>query len=266
MSTLWRSPKKWVVLLVVAGLGMLLVVPIRNLVGVIAVQNAVEQDWEVEFDDSADPLNQSPNFLPPSTNAAVKNFLFETLRDPPDRKGDTLSNKMHRHQTYYERFDVLFRSPIKKIDIDGFGTFRGDLGAALARFPNLRCVWIDGGSPTIPSESEWTHLCAELRGLENLEEIKIGGALITDASIAPLAGHPNLRSLTLGFSRVTDGCTKTFVAIPHLEFLSLVVLSPDVPAWLTSERKAAMEAALPTVKIFFPEDPEPETPETAPTP
>ena len=265
MRALLRRPKVWIAFLTLAILGLLLFLPIKNVLDVTAVQNAVQRDWEIDFIEASNPRGGPPAMLSASLDADVWNFLFEKFRDPPDTDDNTPTKMRMRNEVYYARFQAFFRGTIEEIRIDGFEAFSGDLGAALARFPHLRRVTVTDNDLDLPTEAEWTKLCAHLRALPHLESIELGGAWITDAALAPLSGHPHLRSIIIAYGRYTEACAKTFATIPHLTTLLFEDRIYNGDPSFPSEEKAAIRAALPGVIVKFPRPPAPvETPPADP--
>ena len=265
MRALLRRPKVWITLLTLAILSLLLFLPIKNVLDVTAVQNAVQRDWEIDFFDASRLPSGMPAMLPVSLDDDVENFLFEKFRDPPDVTDKTPTKMLNRNKVYQDRFRAFFRGPIQEININDFEAFYGDLGEALARFPDLRRVAVTNYGLNLPTEAEWTKLCAHLRALPKLESIELGGEWITDAALAPLAGHPHLRSVTIPYGSHTEACVKTFATMPHLATLHYGHQFLDVEDTLTPEKKAAIIAALPGVTVeFFKAVPPEEAPPTDP--
>ncbi len=214
-----------------------------------AVENAIDRDWEISFDRTG----SHPASLPSFVDSAAKTWFDWRYAATGGYDGSQPVKTRNRDSVYYERFQCLFRDPIEYINIGYPETFRGDnLGAALARFPELRFFGVFENEDTGPGESEWTALCRRLRALPRLEEIELGGSWITDAAIEPLGGHPNLRVVTILEGRLTPGCAKTFSTIPHLATLHIEWQRHDGDTWLTPEEERTMKAALPGVTLEVP--------------
>ena len=255
MRALLRRAKVWITLLTLAILSLLLFLPIKNVLDVTAVQNAVQRDWEIDFFDASRLPNGMPAMLPDRLNDVAWNYLLEKFHYVPETSGDTPAKLHYRNVVYHERFKAFFRGPIEEINVYYFEAFHGDLGAAFARFPHLRRVTVVDNKDTLPTEAEWTKLCTRLRALPNLESIELGGAWITDTALGPLAGHPHLRSLTITFGRHTEACVKTFATLPHLTTFHFGNQYSEAETPLTPEMKAAIIAALPGVTVEFPDPP-----------
>ncbi len=252
MRALLRRPKVWIALLTLAILGLLLFLPIKNVLDVAAVQNAVQRDWEIDFFDASRLPDGMPASLPSHLDFVAWNYLHEKVRYVPRTSDDTPEKMRYRNVVYHERFKAFFRGPIEEINVYTFEAFHGDLGAAFARFPHLRRVTVTDNEHDLPTEAEWTKLCTRLRALPNLESIELGGGRLTDAAISPLAGHPHLRSLSITIGRHTEACTKTLANIPYLNTFHFGYQFFDVKDTLTPEERAAIIAALPGVSIKFP--------------
>lgn len=233
----------WVFVILGASFALLLCIEMKTAFDVAAVQNAVQRDWEISFGPISQP--RKPPMLPEFIDAEVWDYLFRHYPEPADPNAPAKAR--NRNEVTYARFLSLFRGPIREIHIYECEAFCGDLGAALARFPNLRCVTVFDDSIT---ESEWTFFCKRLRALPRLEEIGLGGSWVTDAAIAPLATHPRLYTVSIDHGRLTTGGAKTFASIPHLTKLHIKESDEDVR--LSVADRASMSLALPGVSIDFP--------------
>ena len=251
MRALFRKRKTRLCLLVLAAIGLLLFRPIKKVLAVAAVQNAVQCDWEVEFVDASGIPNRKPAMLPQWIDLIAEDLFSLMCVVPSDKIATQSPNTFNFPSVHLERFRAPFHDSIQEIRIRSFEAFSGDLGSEFARFPDLRRVIVEEPGGYLPTESEWTHLCARLRELPHLEEIELGGMWVTDAAIAPLAGHPNLRSIYIKYGRLTDGCTKTFASIPHLSKLKIGFQSDEEGETLSRQIKAAIRAALPAVEVEF---------------
>jgi hypothetical protein len=244
--------KFWMGFCVVSGLALILWRPVQRVLNVAAVQNAVQRDWEIGF---GSPNGDHP---PPmigsffdSTAEAFFNRFFPSPYGYPN--GDLPAKSVNRTPVYIERFRAFFRPPIQEVHVFYFEALCGDLGAALTRFPQLRRVTVvteeEIGSPT---EADWKTLCTKLRSLPHLEKVVLGGAWMTDTSIAPLSGHPQLRKVSILYGHLTPASTKTFASMPHLIRLELKESIYEGEMELSHDGQKAMRAALPAVKIEFP--------------
>jgi hypothetical protein len=216
-----------------------------------AVQSTVQRDWEISFGYSTGP--DKPALLPARLDSAADDFFYRILGHTRVDDGSQTAHTRNRDVIYRERFRAFFRGPIQDVHIYDFEAFQGDLGAALARFPDLRrfTAWaVD--SDIHPTEAEWTQLCTHLRALPNLEEVEIGGIQLTDRAIAPLAGHPQLRRLSIVAGRLSPSSAATFATLPRLIKLQLGEQAHEGDAWLSAAEQAAMTATLPHTEIVSP--------------
>ena len=236
----FRKPKIWICLFVALSLALLLFVPVKRALDVAAVQNAVQLDWEIGFYDS------SRAHMPSMVPARVDDTVWDFLSWIHYKRG---YEKRNRREVNYQRFLALFRGSIEEINVYNFEAFCGDLGAAFARFPDLRRVKVFDDEPHFPTESEWALLCARLRALPNLEKIEFGGSWLTDAAIDPLAGHPSVRRICILRGRLTAECRVTFASIPHLSELHIEGQIHEGDKWLSQENRDAMIATLPNVSV-----------------
>ena len=194
MSFRSPKPKTWFWLFAIAAAALFLWSCIERVTSVAAVQNSLERAWEIDFNAGGCPAS-----LPTVIDDKVYDFLFDRF---PDKNGELLN----RDIIWHERFRALFRGPIRDIKIYEPDAFRGDLGVALARFPELQRVSVDGSvGENYPTEANWTLLCTRLRSMTQLKEVELGGTWVTDAAIAPLAGHPSLRIILINNGQLTVG-------------------------------------------------------------
>lgn len=245
MSIRLPKPKTWFWLFSIATVALVLWSCIERVASVAAVQDSLERAWEIDFNTGGCPAS-----LPASIDDRLYNFLFDRL---PDKEGDGRERYLNRNIIWHERLRALFRGPMRAISIYDPEAFRGDLGAALARFPELQRVSVDGSEgEKYPTEAEWMLLCTRLQSLPQLKEIVLGGTWVTDEAIAPLAHHPNLRIISINIGQLTVGSLKTFQTIPRLTKLHIEDLHGDAKPSLSPEDQKAMNTALPTVTIEFP--------------
>src|SRR5690606_32432855 len=129
---------------------------------------------------------------------------------------------------------------------------RGDLGAALLRFPELKklTVYENDSNP-----ADYKLLCQRIRRLPDLEEVELGGQQLTSDGLAELAGHPKLSRLniSLGGLLIADVLT-TLNELPALKVFELGnVYGPDEKNWESPGLPARFRAALPGVAVKLPE-------------
>jgi len=240
--------RTWTLLIVATVSLILLCIAIRQMLDVAAVQDAVQRDWEMAFTHTSDEKFVRPKLLPKFIDDAADHYLIKRYPDPSDFQ----NHVSYRYSVYHERFRAMFRGPIREIGIFDPEGFRGDLGAALLRFPGLRVVEVHDLNTPIPSEKEWELLCRRLRELPDLETLHLKGQWITDAAIAPLSTHPRLRSIAITWGTangLTPACLKTFASIPNLNELNIVGQNAPDGAWLTAEVQAELATARPGIKI-----------------
>jgi hypothetical protein len=236
--------KAWWCLLLVAFFAPLIWFAVQRNSDIKAVENAIDRDWELVFDQTGAP----PAALPSFVDSAAKKWFDWRYADSFGYDGYEPVKTRNRADVYHERFRCLFRGPIEEIIIGYPEKFRGDaLGAALARFPRLRYFCVEELDEKGLTESDWTLLCRRLRDLPQLEEVELGGPTLTNAALAPLAGHPKLRIVTIQDGRFTHECARTFSAIPHLTKLSIEGQSSEGNTWLAPDDEKTMRARLPGV-------------------
>jgi len=245
-----RFPKRACVSLFVLGFLWLFVLPAaRRNSDIKAVEDAVDRDWEISFDQT----DARPRRLPPFLDGWAEAWFDWRYADTYGYDGTQPVKTRNRGVVYHERFRCLFRGPIETINIGYPEKFRGDtLGAALARFPKLRFFAVVELEDTGLAESEWTLLCMRLRVLPQLEEIELAGPTLTNAAVAPLAGHPNLRVVTILDGRLSPGCIETFSTMPKLTTLHIEGQRYDGDTWLTPDEEAMMRGRLPSVTLEVP--------------
>lgn len=242
----------WLCLFLLGFLALLIWPAGRRISNIKAVQNAIDRDWEISFDQMGLPFGR-PARLPSFLDSRAKAWFDWRYASTGGYDGTQPVKTRNRDVVYYERFRALFRGPIEVIDIGYPEGFRGDdLGLALARFPKLRRFCVFENEDTGPSESEWALLCRRLRALPQLEELELAGCWLSDSAIAPLAGHPRLRVVTILEGRLSPGCTKTFAAIPNLSRLHIEGQRYEGDTWLTPAEEKMMRAALPAVTVEVP--------------
>ena len=244
-------------MLVIAILILLLWPPIHQVIAVAAVQNSLERGWEINF--GSQPV---PPGLPAFVDSQVDDLLYQMFANPPGIRKTQPISTLNRDLIYQERFRAFFRSPIREIDIADPEGFRGDLGAALARFPGLRRFTIFDNEQTGPTEADWKLLCTRLRALPDLEEVALAGPMITDAALAPLSGHPKITKVEIDYARLTPKSIETFASMPSLRELHIGDIINSEIEWPTPETLEKFKAALPNVKLTLPENP----PDLEPTP
>jgi hypothetical protein len=149
---------------------------------VAAVQSAVVRNWEIMFDKEG-RSDSMPKVL--------DDKLIEFLGNKENRWGEEIP-----YEVYRERVRALFRGRIEEILIYEHHGFRGDLGATLLHFPELKKLTVFENGELMPSEAELKLLCQRLRELPALEELELAGDQLSSGTLSPLAGHPKLRRLT----------------------------------------------------------------------
>lgn len=224
----------------------------------IAVQEAVARDWEIDYGyGSVHTPHSRPAALPALLDDAAEAWLDWVYRDTRGyTAGRHAVKTRNRNSVYHDQFRALFRGSIEEIHIYYPESFRPELTTALARFPQLRRFSLVENESTGPTEAEWMHLCTGLRALPQLEELELCGYWLTDEAIAPLAEHPGLRSIVISEGRLSAASSATFASIPRLKSLNLGELHPPEGEWRDANEaqatRGAFEAALPGVSVQFP--------------
>jgi hypothetical protein len=231
----------WVGAFCLLGVTLLALVEIQRWRDVAALQDVVESNYQITLES-----DDRPALLPEFIDAAVFRYLKRFNQEP----GEGPSHTQLYGDSLHDRFRALFRGPIRKIEIHYPDGTRGDMGAALQRFPRLRRVMLDGASGM--TESEFKVLCGQLRQLSNLKELTFIGMPATDAALAELAGHPRLRSITIILGNFTTKSAKTFASMPALRQLVLDGEAANGDPSLAPEIAKEMGAALPGVAIRSP--------------
>jgi len=226
---IWWLACPCILLLILIALG------IQRIVDVAAIQNSVSRNWELGFD-SDDPRTGRPRDLPA--------FVDEPVQHLFDWMFDSTVGTTNKQVVYDDLFRSLFRGPIHGITIYEPHMPRGDVGAALLRFPHLQQVWI--GLAEQFTASDWTLLCKRLRLLPELQDVDLDGNNLTDTCIIPLSGHPRLRKITIGGYQLTPMCLKTLSTLPSLTDVTI-----DQSSHFKPEDQKAMAAALPAVTFDF---------------
>lgn len=195
--------KRAIVLIALAIVGALLWRPIREGLAV-ATLNEAAKEADVQYSTT----RGGP--LPGIEDAAFNSIDWISKTSGGRVAGDT--------RFWKERFRSLYCGPIERIRIwDMLGGPPKNIGSTLKYFPDLR--ELDVRLP-LPS-GEWLKLCQTIRGLPRLEQLKLSGDHITDATIAALAGHNSLQSINLGRNAISPAAMITFATMPHLETVIL---------------------------------------------
>lgn len=215
----------------------------RRMAGVAAVQDSLERDWEINFNDGGRPAG-----LPAWADRALQKWIRKVLGPEPDYH--FLGQKPNRADVWCDRVRTLFRGRITEIEIWYPNRLRGDLGNALARFPSLRRVAIHDADF---SEKEWSYVFAGCHRLPRLEELNIGGHTLRDATIEGLAGLRSIRKVFINAGELAEACPETFAQMPKLKELTieqsaLGTRDTDPPV---SETQKMIREALPNVKVAF---------------
>jgi hypothetical protein len=213
MRTRRSKIKLALMLVVLMMLGAFLWGPVQQARNVAAVQDSLQR-LEVNFSES-----YYAEWLPESLDHKVADVIDFMYADAPGHRGKIVPGGMSGPKVYQERFRSLFRGPIEHIEIWDPECFCGDVGAALARFPQLRILALKEDGGDIP-EPQWIQACVGLRRAPKLHELTIGGDWFTDAALAGLAGHPTLSRLIVQCNHLSSGCGATLASMPRLKFLS----------------------------------------------
>lgn len=251
MSIWLQKTRAWMRPLLLASLIYLLWMAGQRISAVMAVQNAVNRDWEISFGYGWSGTTGKPVGLPHFVDAAVSAWFERRYAHTAGYDGSLPAKSRNRSTVYFERFRSLFRGPIHEIHVYYPETIPGDLGAALARFRGLRHVTVKETDDTV-TEPDWKRLCTRLREFPNLEEIELLGPWLTDDAISPLAGHPRLRVIHISMGRLSVKCKETFATIPRLALLHIEQESFDDDEWISPLGEEELRVTLPHVAIELP--------------
>lgn len=238
---LQKKPRKRSRLLVFATFVVLLLccVPLGwRYYRVAAVQNALNRDYEIIFGSA-----ERPAAMPKVLDDNLQKFL-------KDKRGTW--NRMNPDIIYGERVRAMFRGNVTEIQIYYHEGIRGDLGAALLRFPDLKKLTV---FETDSHLADYKLLCQRIRQLPDLEEIELGGSQLTSDDIAPLAGHPKLRELIISNGGLlTTDVLDTLKDLPALKVLRVEgIYGFGEKEWASPALLARFRAALPGVAVKLPE-------------
>ncbi|RBP46212.1 hypothetical protein DES53_102598 [Roseimicrobium gellanilyticum] len=236
-----RKRSRLLVLASLLVLALSCVPPGWNYYRVAAVQNALQRNWEIRFEKDGKP-DAMPKFL--------DDKVQELLGHTENRWGEQIPCVVFR-----ERVRAMFRGRIDEIHIYYPEDIRGDLGAALLKFGELRKLVVFENEEHLPAEASYKLLCQRLRSSKNLEELELGGGQITSDALAPLAGHPKLRRLNIsGSYRLTVDVLETFKTLPALATLEIEdIYGPAEEEWKSPALHAQFREALPGVTLTLPQ-------------
>jgi hypothetical protein len=233
-----RKRSRWLIFATLAVL-LLICVPFGwRYYRVAAVQDALVRDYEITFGSG-----ERPSAMPKVLDENLEKFLV-------GKRG--IWNRVNPDIIYGERVRAMFRGNITEIHIYYHEGFRGDLGAALLRFPELKKLTV---SETDSHLADYKLLCLRIRELPELEEMELGGAHITSDALLPLAGHPKLRKLNISYSvLLTTDVLETLEELPALKILEVgKIHGPDEKEWESPALLARFREALPGVTVTLPE-------------
>ena len=234
--------KTWLCWTLLLAIVLLCWAPIQRMLAVAALQNTLERAWDSSFNNG-----ERPDLLPEWLETKVRSSLTERFSEPSAVTSSTPTYAYNRDVLFRERFRILFRGPIHTIEVWYPQAFRGDLGASLQAFPSLRRFKVYEND-LLPTEDQWNTLCQRLRHLENLQQIELGGAQLTDAAISQLAHHPNLQTVAITYGALTPASAATFASLPRLTSLRLKDQGRN---GLSPEDQQKIREALPKVQIEF---------------
>jgi hypothetical protein len=211
-----------------------------NYYRVAGVQNTLVRNWEIRFDKDG-----KPDAMPKILDDEVVELL-----------GTADSKWMGevRWEVYRERVRALFRGRIEEMIIYEHNGFRGDLGASLLHFPELKKLTVFELGEQMPLEEELKLLCLRLRELTGLEELELAGDQLSSDALTPLAGHPKLRRIRLSDSnRLTTDVLETLKTLPALKYVEIEdIWGPDEEMWKSPQLHARLREALPGVMLTLP--------------
>ena len=238
-----RSRIKLALLLVAfAFLGVCLWNPIRQAIGVTALQESAKAQSEtIYFGCQGDP-ERLPVFLINTAQKCVKAFFPKSF--------------VPRAEEPLDLWRSRFRGPITIISLPL--PIKEDASTAIARLPHLRRLIVCGYDlrilplPERCLQPEWERFCASLHACRNVQELEVHGERVTDVAIAPLARHPGIRSLTICRGALTLSSIATFTTLPRLAELRITNLSQvDGAAVLSPSDLVAVRTALPNVRVVI---------------
>jgi hypothetical protein len=209
-----------------------------NYYRVAGVQDALNRDYEISFGKREEPTGIEKLFY---------DKLEEWLRSKEGKWG-----RMNPDIIYGERIRAMFRGSITEIHIYYHEGFRGDLGSALLRFPELKkvTVW-----ETDPNNADYKLLCTRLRELPALEELELGDERLMSDSLTPLEGHPKLRKVVIRHScNLSTNVLQTFKKLPALQVVEVDdIYGLDVEEWKSPALHTRFRKELPGVTLTLPQ-------------
>jgi hypothetical protein len=149
------------------------------------------------------------------------------------------------------RLDSLFWRHISGITVRYPRGMHGNAVEVLQRFPNLTSFQLEDSNRV----ADWEELCRGIRRMHQLTHLDLASsafvgkhpAVLTDASLAPLAGHPNLRMLVLHYGYgITPASADVLATLPRLE--TLYLRQSANPSFL-ADHMEAFRTKLPIVKV-----------------
>lgn len=198
---------------------------------VAALQNSLQRDWEITFN-----VNAKPQYLPA--------FLDELADQLLAKAYEASRGKRNRDSVYHDRFQSLFRGPIRKLEIYYPEDLYADFGAAISRFRQLGSLTIFENDGDRPSKEHWKAAFHAITQLPNLRELEIGGDRITSETLLALAGAPKLKKLSITYAKLNPGFMAVLPPLPALTELHVEDIYRDEAA-LSTPNIAAGSAALP---------------------
>ena len=151
---------------------------------VAAVQNSLQRNWEINFNSGG-----RPRFLPAFADNLAADALMKIY------KADV--GGRNRGSVYRDRFQSLFRGPIRNLEIYGPDVFDEHLATAISRFGQLEHFGLRDDSGNGSTEEAWESLLQSAARLPKLTELEISGGLLTSRALRKLDGASKLKKLTV---------------------------------------------------------------------
>ena len=202
---------------------------------VAAVQNSLQRNWEINFNSGG-----RPRFLPAFADNLAADALMKIY------KADV--GGRNRGSVYRDRFQSLFRGPIRNLEIYGPDVFDEHLATAISRFGQLEHFGLRDDSGNGSTEEAWESLLQSAARLPKLTELEISGGLLTSRALRKLDGASKLKKLTV--EGALDGtCLDGIANLRELRELEITSWEND-EGDATGFSSASLAAFLPALARF----------------
>ena len=175
---------------------------------VAALQNSLQRNWEINFNSGG-----RPRYLP----AFADNLAEDTLL----KMYETDRGNRNRDVVYHDRFQCLFRGPLRRLEIYYPEDLYESFGPAISRLRQLEALTIFENDDGRPSMEHWQSAFRAIAQLPALRELEIGGERITNETLSALAGAPKLEKLSITYGRLDPGILAALPPLPALRELHL---------------------------------------------